>query len=43
MQGQGGSALMWSVAVYGVASPEVSQVVKAKVSPSLCFAQGHPV
>ena len=42
MQGQGGGALTWSVAVHWVCTgPGVSWVVRAKVSPHLCFAQGH--
>ena len=42
MQGQGGGTPTWSVAVTGWTSPEVSQVVQTKVSPHVCFAQGHP-
>ena len=38
MQGQGGGAPMWSVAVHWVRG--VSRVVWAKISPNLCFAWG---
>ena len=39
MQGQGGGALTWSVAVHWVWCG-VSQVMQAKVNPDLCFAWG---
>ena len=42
MQGQGGGASVWSVAVHWVHWPWVSWVVQAKVSPHLCFAWVHP-
>ena len=41
MQGQGGGALMWSVAVHWVHWTWVSWVGQAKVSPHLYFVQGH--
>ena len=39
MQGQGGGALMWSIAVHWVHWPGVSKVLQAKISLHLCFAQ----
>ena len=39
MQGQVGDVLVWSVAVHWCAASGISQVVQAKVSPYLCFAQ----
>ena len=42
MQGQGGSAPMWSIALHWVHRPLGFPGAQAKVSPHLCFAWGHP-
>ena len=42
LQGEGGGALMWSVAVYYCVGPGVSWVVQGKVSPPPVFWPGLP-
>ena len=42
MQGQGGGAPMWSIALHWVHRPLGFPGAQAKVSPHLCFAWGHP-